>query len=739
MNDRKKIWISKLILIVSYCAVFSLTTAVRTHLLGDILRNLLIGIVLIILFPGKLSALSREKPNWWQITACALVSLAFFCRFRSNWLYFYKFSEYIERFGGWWPLIISAVALFGIAASLPLQWKLLGAGRHVIEKLDKAADSHEDAVGPVSMEWIRAALALLLVLMQFYIMQYSMLPFPRITFGMFGGYLVLNLVLILEVNLAFVLLLQRLRYAFLASTVFFALWGFANHYVFLLHGSPLFIAELANAKTALNVVSNYSISLDEIPWAVLAMAFYTFVFLGIFWKIDKQYGVYNWKIVTARIALAGVLLYPIYTNLLADDARTINGALPTYYVSHYGFVCVAAADAARSMDPITVPVGYSSEKLPEATPVEASVSRDYPDIILILNESFCDLDYYASMNADRDYMASFFNIDGAYYGNAVVPSLGGGTNNSEYELLTGFPYYLVNGYAPFNYLNFTKINSNCVQYLKRLGYYTAGMHFYSRENYHRSTAYPAMGFDDVVLGPPEGFDDQPYGHRDHLDASYYDLLEDYIDSYPEDMPRFVYLLTFQNHGGFDQNDPALDTVHTGANRGVDKNIVNEFLTSVSMSADAFKALTEHFAHSERKTIVCMAGDHAPDFIQQMDSDKNWPGNMIQVAKRVVPYVIWSNYDLDLSECRQELNLFALLPQLISAAGLPETEYFRSVNQMSLLYPVFLSTGFVVDAYGKTGTYDPADPSYDPITKTLYIAYNSLNHGEDFQEALYLPQ
>ena len=119
MNDRKRIWISKLILIISYCAVFALTTAVRTHLLGGILRNLLIGIVLIILFPGKLSVLSREKPNWWQITACALVSLAFFCRFRSNWLYFYMFSEYIERFGGWWPLIISAVALFGPISGTP--------------------------------------------------------------------------------------------------------------------------------------------------------------------------------------------------------------------------------------------------------------------------------------------------------------------------------------------------------------------------------------------------------------------------------------------------------------------------------------------------------------------------------------------------------------------------------------------------------------------------------------------
>ena len=61
--------------------------------------------------------------------------------------------------------------------------------------------------------------------------------------------------------------------------------------------------------------------------------------------------------------------------------------------------------------------------------------REYPDIILVLNETLCDLRLYTEMNADRDYLDAFFGIEGASYGWVAAPNIGGGTNNSEFELL----------------------------------------------------------------------------------------------------------------------------------------------------------------------------------------------------------------------------------------------------------------------------------------------------------------
>ena len=740
MSEKTVNWLHKLLLMVSYSAIVCLTVQFRTHLIPAILRDYFTYLVLILLIPNRFIRISLSpKPNWWQITVMGLFTALFFFSFRSNWIAFWKFKPLIERFGKWWPVIIYAVDIFGIIFSLPLQWKLVHIGRAFLERLQKASEDNEERLRKIPMRVIHAAFILLIVFLQFYIMQYSLIHFPKLTFGMVRKYYVLNIVVILSVSLALVLILQRWRYALLASTILFIAWGFSNHYVLLLHGSPLYLAELANTKTAFEVVANYNISLGEIPWSVVALSFYTCVILHTFWIMDRRYGTLNWKIAIARILLLSAFSYPIYTILLAKNAKTINGARPTYYASRYGFVCVAAADAAKSMHPIIEPEGYSPDKLPEAVPVEAVVSSDYPDIILILNETFCDLDYYTTIDADWDYLEPFYGIDGAFYGHAAAPAVGGGTNNSEYELLTGFPFYLVASYAPFNYLNFDKINSNAVQYLKRLGYYSAGMHYFNRENYHRSTAYPALGFDDCVLGPPEHLPDVAYGHRGHPDSVYYQLLEGYYNAYPADQPRFIYMLTFQNHGGYNKNDAFLDTVHVRANYGLINDYLDEYLTSMSQSAEAFAELIDYYSKVDRHVIICMVGDHAPNFIQQMDSDKTWTGSMESIAQHIVPYVVWSNYGLDVSGCSEYISIFGLVPQLVSVAGLPEAQYYRAVNDMVEDFPIFLSNGLYMDAEGATGHYKAGDLRYDEITACLYMGYNSLIHGDDFVEALYLPQ
>ncbi len=740
MAVNKKTWIDKTILIVSYCAVIALTALVRTSLIKEILLRLCLGIAVILLLPVRYSALSAEpKPCWWQWAAMLLCSASFYFIFRSHWIAFYKLEPIIERLDRWWPVLLGLVAVIGILFSLPLLWKLLHAGRAVMTAIGEALSRQDKSVGRLPLRWIRFGMILLLTLMQFYIMQYSLLSFPSFWFKMKVGYFLLSVITILAVSLILLLFVQRWRYALLGSGILFSAWAIANHYVYKLHGSPLFVAELANAKTAMGVISNYSLSLSEIPWAVITVVFYYFVLLGGFWKLDKAFGALNWKIFAARLGLLALFICPIYKTLLARDAKVINGVMVTYYANRYGFVCVAAADAAKSAHPINVPEGYSADKLPEAVAVKAEASAEYPDIILILNESFCDLEYYTSLKTDRDYMAPFYGIEGAYFGHAAVPSVGGGTNNSEFELLTCFPFYLVGSNAPFNYLDFNKVNSNAVQYMKRLGYYTAGMHFYSRENYHRSTAYPAMGFDESILGPQSEISSEHYGKVGHLDSSYYRLMESYYDAAPADQPRFFYLLTFQNHGGYTANDAVYDTVHAGVNFGVIDDQVDEYLSRIALSAEAFAELTEHFSRSDRDVVICMVGDHAPSFINSIDSDKTWPNRTERIADRTVPYVVWSNYGLDLSSCSSQINLFGLVPQLAEIAGLPMSEYFHSVREMEKEYPILLSDGFYLAKNGKTGTYKEENVRFEAITRCLYIACNSLVHRDDFIEALYLPQ
>ena len=95
-------------------------------------------------------------------------------------------------------------------------------------------------------------------------------------------------------------------------------------------------------------------------------------------------------------------------------------------------------------DPIIEPENYSddaavtaaamAEDFPSAT--AESASTDYPDIILVLSESFYDFDLVTDLQADTEVMPVTKNLPNAVYGHTISPHVGGGTNSSEYEMLS---------------------------------------------------------------------------------------------------------------------------------------------------------------------------------------------------------------------------------------------------------------------------------------------------------------
>ena len=50
-----------------------------------------------------------------------------------------------------------------------------------------------------------------------------------------------------------------------------------------------------------------------------------------------------------------------------------------------------------------------------------------------------------------------------------------------------------------------------------------------------------------------------------------------------DKPRFMYLLTMQNHGGYEQNDSSFDTVIAEGYYGEHDHDVDELLSIISLS------------------------------------------------------------------------------------------------------------------------------------------------------------
>jgi phosphoglycerol transferase MdoB-like AlkP superfamily enzyme len=390
-------------------------------------------------------------------------------------------------------------------------------------------------------------------------------------------------------------------------------------------------------------------------------------------------------------------------------------------LSNYGFFSCAYEDLQNMVDPYMKPEGYTSEKF-ENLEIDNIQENDqnYPDIILILNETFCDLSVYTDIQVDWDYLGDFYNKSNTIYGKAVVSEVGI-TNNSEYELLTSNSMYLLRSNSPFNYMNLT--GHNIVQYLKAFNYSTWGMHCGTATNYSRNKAYPELGFDTILLGE-DFFRKETYGNRSWLDTdNYQDLIKEYETD--GENPRFMYMLTFQNHGSFEQNDSALDTVHTTNDYGDLTDDVNEYLTSISLTAQAFTELIDYFSEVDRDVIICMVGDHAPSFISELPNSHDLSEDERQIAMRTVPYAIWTNFTMECSDFTDYTSITDLIPMVLNIAGIPLDTYYQDIIDLHNQVPIRTSMGTYVDISGNIEQYSEESQYYNEITKYYCMEYDIL--------------
>lgn len=346
-----------------------------------------------------------------------------------------------------------------------------------------------------------------------------------------------------------------------------------------------------------------------------------------------------------------------------------------------------------------------------------------PDIILILNESFYDLQQIVDFEADAPYMKNITSMDNLLKGYAVVPGAGGGTNSAEYELLTSNSLELMPGVTPFNTVNLNGANS-IVSHLGALGYYSVAAHSEPAVNYSRITGYRDLQFSETHF--EEDFMDVTYFHDRwfETDESLYKNMIRWYEAAPEEVPRFMYLLTIQNHGSYEMNAPEHDTVHTRSDLGGSTELANEFLSCISLTDQAFKNLTDYFSAVDRPVIVCMVGDHAPNFTNSIISQ--YSDAETDLRKRSVPLLIWANYELENIELGT-MSMNYVVPTLLEIANVQLTPYYSYMLQLKEQVPILTSYGDYYDADMTLYSYDADEGKlYEQMVDNyFYLEYENL--------------
>lgn len=390
----------------------------------------------------------------------------------------------------------------------------------------------------------------------------------------------------------------------------------------------------------------------------------------------------TFAIVTAVTLLAGK--FSVEMGLIDWEHTSLTEAYRNYGFA-YGFTYTFADFGIRRPDEYTEAfveeiveeIADPQEELiiePENTVQPEEIPEITPNIVVVQVESFFDVNNIIGAEYSENPIPNYTRLKQEWPSGAFrVPTIGGGTANTEFEVLTGMNRdYFAAGEIPYTtILGDTTCESLCYN-LKPLGYTATALHTYTGTFYSRDTVYPKLGFDRFVS--QEYMNDLEYTQTGWAmdTALIREILQAMETTQGDD---FVFAVTVQSHGKF-PTEPVegLDEISVLAcpdrvNAAQLTNFVNEL-----HSVDQFlRGLTEALAAFDEPTVLVLYGDHLPGI--GLEDEDMAVGDVYQTD-----YIVWNNFGMAFDA--PDLEAYRLGAELLRQLGIHNgvlTHYHQGVD------------------------------------------------------------
>lgn len=534
--------------------------------------------------------------------------------------------------------------------------------------------------------------------------------------------ILLNSLLVAVFTVGLVLITNRKKEVFIGMPIFSFIYGLVNYYVMTYKGYPPMIDEVLAVGTAFSMLGSYKLFVDE--QILLATVMLMAMVLGCIYFPTKHNTCHIAsvkRILMIVFAVCGmtltVLIFVFKTDIdisLCDPTVTFcdNGAYATFLAS------------IRHVEQVQeVPEGYSTEtakniigNVYEEVRFEGDV---LPNVIVIMNESFSDLSVLG--NIDTDEVLKQFNAIDPYVSRGYVYASisGGGTCNSEFEFLTGSSMGNIGRWI-FPYGSYDLENCyNLADIFKRLGYYTVAMHPYKAYNWNRVEVYDKMGFETYISSANmENIRTISWSASDEYDYEWIERI------YEEKRgPLFLFNVTMQNHGGYEQKLNAdIDLVDLGEEYNQYQDVVN-YMTLIREADTALANLLEYFSKQEEPTVVCLFGDHQPELNDNFITSIYNPQSVEEQEKRyMTPYLIWANYDMASGmNSHKDMSINYLGVDLLDILGI-RTDYSDYLLELQKQIPVVNAIGYRT----ADGTWNGIEIENDFLRDYKIVQYYEMN-------------
>ena len=534
---------------------------------------------------------------------------------------------------------------------------------------------------------------------------------------------------------------RKLWVTVLSGGFLFLGFGIANYFVVESRGQPILPWDIQGVGTAMTVFRGYAYRPTPVM-TLAAMGFLLAVVVSVKLttgeKPSKRLRVTERGVALGMASALFIMLFPM--NIMAGMGISVWAWNQKSSSEMTGITAGFFANCQFLM--VDKPAGYSSAQVKEVSeevsqledPEPVGDPQELPTIIAIMNESFTDLGAVGEGNVtfsqdNLPFLHSLQESGDVVWGTAYSSVYGGNTCNSEYEFLTGnTTAFLPVGSKPYQQYLDEKQTSLVSLLGDTYGYECVAVHPGDHSAWQRDEAYPALGFDEFI--DVDRFDvHRRLEHGLTSDRSSYDQVIYEYEHRDKEKPLFLFNVTIQNHGGYDDEDYPT-TVQVEQAPG-EYPQTEQYLSLTKKSDQALEYLIDYFSRQEEPVVVLFFGDHwpnlEPEFLSMLlgqDSENLSFENIMREYQ--VPFFIWANYDLEGEEI-EAVSLNYLSGLLLRAAGLEGTDYTNYLEDLRQTLPVITAVG-MLDQEGNWYKNGDATPYDDLLNEYNILEYNNAFGG-----------
>jgi arylsulfatase A-like enzyme len=311
------------------------------------------------------------------------------------------------------------------------------------------------------------------------------------------------------------------------------------------------------------------------------------------------------------------------------------------------------------------------------------------------------------------------------------PVFGGGTANTEFEVLTGHAMrFLPEGSVP--YQQYVRRDQPSLARLFGVqGYETVAVHTFHRWFWERDEVYRHFGFQRFV-----GLEDMQGVVQDGSYPSDAVLTEQIIKQFEQrKKPLFLFGISMEAHGPYQPDRYEETTVRFESE--LDKTAREQLATYVEAAHHADRELGElvkYFSRAKTPVYIVFFGDHLPSLpkvFQQTGVIGNLDAlELDQVSfLRQVPLLVWTNTRHHPEDWGAFSTSF-LGPRVLELTGIPGSRYTDFLSQVQHSLPVVVP-GLVIDSDGVMSRELPV--ALEPLQKAWWMLEYDQLFGEQYLE------